>query len=247
MKKVDWSQKKAISFDLGYTLITNKRAHIHYQFLQSKGIELEESDIARTYHLIDKEFMRLFPKVISTGWYQYFPWFVGRVNYELGHCFNLVEQNHFFIQKLEQMKGSIELYWYPFSWTRNTLEELRKRGYKLALLSNWDETARPLLRKLDLDSLFDVIIISDEFGKEKPEPSIFSNMLSQLNCRAEEVVYVGDNYYDDVPGAAEVGIETIILNPYDKLGMEELNYEWIIPDIQQLLVMTPATLEHNHV
>lgn len=240
---MNWSTKKAIAFDLGYTLVTNNRVQLHQQFLRNQGIELEEEIIRRAYHLADKKFMRAYPKVISTGWDYYFPWFVGKVNFLLGHQFNLIEQTNFMKQEIDRLWQSGQSFWTPFPWTVDTLQKLREQNFRLALLSNWDASARPILSFLELDELFDVIIISDEFGCEKPDPSIFQELLLQLNCSSEEVVYVGDNYYDDVPGAAEVGIATLLLNPYGRLGMEELNYTPVVPDIRHLLELLPL---HSH-
>jgi putative hydrolase of the HAD superfamily len=235
---VDWRNKKVIAFDLGYTLVTNDRAKLHQRYLQSQGIDTDIRSIEMAYHVVDKEFMRIYPKVISTGWNQYFPWFVGRVNYELKHCFNLIEQTEFMSNEVVS-NAETDLFWKPFPWTVEVLEQLKHKGYRIALLSNWDSSARSILAKLGLDSLFEVIVISDEVGCEKPEAIIFEELLRQLNCTAKEVLYVGDNYYDDVPGAQSVGMETIVLNPYNKAGMEELSYEPILSDIRSLLEYVP--------
>ncbi len=43
---------------------------------------------------------------------------------------------------------------------------------------------------------------------------------------------MGDNYYDDGVGASQVGMAFCILNPPDKLGIEELDLPWCVPDIR---------------
>ena len=50
---------------------------------------------------------------------------------------------------------------------------LSERGYRLALLSNWDQRLRGLLQALDLAAHFEVMIISGEVGVEKPDIEIF--------------------------------------------------------------------------
>ncbi|MBT9134577.1 MAG: (S)-2-haloacid dehalogenase 4A [Firmicutes bacterium] len=222
--------KGVIAFDLGYTLLTNDRAKVHQQYLHHQGVNTDLDSIVLAYHIVDKEFMRSYPKVISTGGKQYYPWFVGRVNFELKHCFDLVEQTAFMLNII----ASAPL-WKPFPWAIEVLEQIKHKGYRLALLSNWDASARSILRSVGLDAFFEVILISSEVGYEKPDARIFHKLLSELRCTADEVVYVGDNYYDDVIGAQALGIDAVLVNPYGKIGIEELDFAPILPDVRSLL------------
>lgn len=223
--------KRVIAFDLGYTLVTNDRTRLHRQYLLRLGISVEPEAIARAYHVVIKEFMRRYPKAISMDWRQFLPWLLGRVNFELGHRLDLIEQTEFMLG----VSAGAEHFWRPFPWATDVLRQIRQRGYRLALLSNWDLGARAVLRSLELDSYFEVIVISSEVGFEKPDVRIFHALLAELNCSPDEVVYVGDNYYDDVVGANAAGIEAVLLNPYDNLGIEELDFSPVVPDIRSLL------------
>jgi putative hydrolase of the HAD superfamily len=49
------------------------------------------------------------------------------------------------------------------------LQELRRRGLRLAVVSNWDERLPRLLLALDLAGYFDAIVFSQEAGVEKTE------------------------------------------------------------------------------
>jgi HAD superfamily hydrolase (TIGR01549 family) len=88
------------------------------------------------------------------------------------------------------------------------LEELG-RGYRLGLISNFDEggTARRILRKHGLDELFAATLISDGFGRRKPHPSIFRAALAELGADAAAALHVGDTLADDVLGARAAGID----------------------------------------
>lgn len=76
---------------------------------------------------------------------------------------------------------------------RAALERLRKANIKLAVVSNFDTRLRPILRDLQLDSLFDAVVISAELGVEKPNPLIFEHACEQLGVRPCEAVHVGDD------------------------------------------------------
>ena len=73
-----------------------------------------------------------------------------------------------------------------------------------------------------------------QVGVEKPDPRIFRQALELSGDSPEECLYVGDNYYDDGVGAAQVGMAFCILNPAGRLGIEELDIPWCVPDIRQV-------------
>jgi putative hydrolase of the HAD superfamily len=92
------------------------------------------------------------------------------------------------------------------------LEELRARGYRLGVVSNWEEWLEELLLALEIHELFDVIVASGPFGRAKPHPSIFRQALELASIQPEEAVHVGDSPRDDVEGARAVGIRPILID-----------------------------------
>jgi putative hydrolase of the HAD superfamily len=88
------------------------------------------------------------------------------------------------------------------------LEELASRGIPLAVVSNWDERLRPLLKRLKLDGYFDAILVSAELYFAKPSNVIFEHALRALGLPAGEVLHVGDSEAEDVQGAREAGMQT---------------------------------------
>ncbi len=70
---------------------------------------------------------------------------------------------------------------------------------------------RDKLRGLALEDAFDVVVLSDELGRDhrKPDPLPFRTALSALGLPAEVVVYVGDRPDKDVAGAQAVGMRAI--------------------------------------
>lgn len=76
---------------------------------------------------------------------------------------------------------------------RKALQRLRDANIKLAVVSNFDTRLRPILHGLQLDSLFDAVVISAELGVEKPNPLIFEHACEQLGVQPCEAVHVGDD------------------------------------------------------
>ena len=101
--------------------------------------------------------------------------------------------------------------WQVFDDVIPTLEWLAGAGMDLAVISNWDERLRPLLRGLRLDRYFNVIVVSGELGFPKPSPVIFDEALRQLGCPASAALHVGDELRDDFSGATAAGMQALHL------------------------------------
>jgi putative hydrolase of the HAD superfamily len=96
--------------------------------------------------------------------------------------------------------------------THALLEALRGRGLKLGLVSNAFDPGWLLHRDLEqmgLAERLDFSVFSSEVGKRKPHPAIFERALEALTVTAEDTVFVGDRLYEDVRGAAELGMTTV--------------------------------------
>jgi putative hydrolase of the HAD superfamily len=101
--------------------------------------------------------------------------------------------------------------WAVFPEVPAVLERLGERGYKLAVISNWDSRLRALLAGLGLATAFESIIVSSEVGAEKPAPEIFSRALRSIGSDPDEAIHVGDDYVCDYQGARAAGIDALLL------------------------------------
>jgi HAD superfamily hydrolase (TIGR01549 family) len=98
--------------------------------------------------------------------------------------------------------------------TVETLEELRRRGYRLAVISNADGRAGEALDAVDLRGHFELVVDSGLVGIDKPDPRIFHHALEQMGGIApHQAVYVGDIYEIDVQGARAAGMRPILIDP----------------------------------
>jgi putative hydrolase of the HAD superfamily len=102
--------------------------------------------------------------------------------------------------------------WRVFDDVRPTLRELRGRGCKLGIISNWDERLRPLLEDLNLAASFEVIIISNEVGHLKPAQAIFAEAARRLEMPAAAILHVGDTMAEDIEGAQAAGMNAVWLD-----------------------------------
>jgi phosphoglycolate phosphatase len=77
------------------------------------------------------------------------------------------------------------------------LSVLQQQGIKLAVASNRPtKFSRVLIRHLDLEKYFDLIICADKKHELKPEPYLLKKVLKQFKIKPREALYVGDMVYD---------------------------------------------------
>ncbi|HBT71030.1 MAG TPA: HAD family hydrolase [Lysinibacillus sp.] len=103
----------------------------------------------------------------------------------------------------------------PFLYedTFAVLDELKGK-YQLVLLTN----GAPSLQNLKLEitpeiaPYFDHIIISGDFGKGKPDASIFEYVMEKVGITADEAIMVGDNLNTDILGSSRVGMRNVWIN-----------------------------------
>lgn len=91
------------------------------------------------------------------------------------------------------------------------LRELRGRGLRLVVVSNWDSSLREVLDAAGLLELVDDAVSSAEAGAAKPDPAPFRAALAAAGCGPREAVHVGDSEENDVRGAAAAGIRAVLL------------------------------------
>ena len=99
---------------------------------------------------------------------------------------------------------------------RRVLPQLKESGYLLAVISNRDKPFQDVLDEHGISEFFDFSMAAGEVNVWKPDPGIFEHGLQRVNVSAQEVIYVGDNYYADVVGARAAGLQPVL---YDPLGI----------------------------
>jgi putative hydrolase of the HAD superfamily len=99
--------------------------------------------------------------------------------------------------------------WHLFEDVLPVLDALASREIKLAVISNWDERIRGLLRALKLDRYFDAFAISCEVGFPKPSPVIFHHAAEKLGLPPGSILHIGDSLELDIDGARAAGFQAL--------------------------------------
>lgn len=94
-----------------------------------------------------------------------------------------------------------------------TLAALKAGGYNLGLVSNRSNPCQEYCETLGLIDYFQFAYVAAEVDAWKPDPRIFDRALHLTGSKPENTVYVGDNYFADVRGAMNAGIQPILYDP----------------------------------
>jgi putative hydrolase of the HAD superfamily len=130
---------------------------------------------------------------------------------------------------------SVSPLWHAYDVAAPTLSQLSEMGVGVGVISNWDASAKPILKECGLLDYFDPCVISSEVGVSKPSEWIFRLALDRAGVDPSRCLYVGDNYYDDTVGAATVGMDSVIVNRFGGYGIEELSGQTIVPDVSAIV------------
>ncbi len=100
----------------------------------------------------------------------------------------------------------------PLPGVSSVLVALQDQGIELGVVSNSMFSSHVLRYELERNGLlapFRFVVSSADYGIQKPHPMIFKAASALLACEASETWFVGDNFENDVLGAASVGMRSI--------------------------------------
>lgn len=126
--------------------------------------------------------------------------------------------------------------------TKETLQVLKDRGFRLGIVSNHRKWMLDYLKEIGLSQFFETIIISDIVGVEKPDVRIMQIALDNLLLNANSCLYVGDHPFD-VLCAKNAGIDCAWLTEYDNILPDSVPYkeDYRIQSINELLQINFCT------
>jgi len=215
-----------VVFDLDHTLfdryatltrIAPRLCHDHPEWLSE---DLSPADVADRLIAADRQYIhfgwtRLHRHLSDTGFFQ-MPVSAGEYT--------------------EYILGQFEKIAVPFDFTLPMLEELQRCGYKTGLITNGRaQLQKAKLTMLGLSQCFDQIIISGDFGADKPDRSIFTAMADALSARPDQLLYVGDHPLNDVQASRNAGYIPVWV---------KTTGSWVMPEIAipPLVVETVAEI-----
>jgi putative hydrolase of the HAD superfamily len=115
----------------------------------------------------------------------------------------------------------------------STLEELRRRGHKLGLITVCSTEVAELWEATPFRGLFDSTVFSAEVGISKPDPRIYELCCEQLGVRPGECLFVGDGANYELPGAEQVGMTALQLRAPGE-DLTEPGKEWKGSSVERL-------------
>ena len=121
---------------------------------------------------------------------------------------------------------------------QRVLPQLKQHGYILAVISNRDKSFQEELESHGLGGFFNFSLAGGEVDAYKPEPEIFLHALKRAGVRAEEAVYVGDNYFADVVGSRRAGLRPVLYDPNGLFPEADCatikSFDELIPALQRM-------------
>jgi putative hydrolase of the HAD superfamily len=99
--------------------------------------------------------------------------------------------------------------WYPATGASEALGELRARGLRLGVVSNFDRRLHGILEGLDLRRYFESVTLASEIGSAKPDPRIFEVALAGLGIEPSCAALVGNDPDRDLAAARSLGIRAV--------------------------------------
>lgn len=221
---------EAIIFDLGMTLIYPPMSGSFLARLEEFGGYADRGEIRDALSYVDRHFMNNYPGYINRDVKEFYTSYASMVFAYL-HITDIPVKA---FSKAMMEKSPPRSEWRTFADSISCLNKLKALGCPMGLLTNWDLSARDLLKSMNLHDYFDSIVVSSEINSEKPSPEGFIISLENLGVKASEAIYVGDNYHDDVTGANQVGMKALLVERWSRHSYPDANYDRI-SDMNQVV------------
>jgi putative hydrolase of the HAD superfamily len=210
-----------IFFDAAGTLIETRNSvgEIYGRVAREFGFEAEPRVLQQNF---TRSFRRQPPLAFPAGTPE-----EALVELEKGWWRNLVREvfdglgsfprfDQFFDEIFERFRG--REFWRVYDDVAPALTELKRRGLKLGVISNFDSRLYDVLRVCDLDRFFDSVHVSTRVGAAKPDAAIFRAALNHYAIEAREAWHVGDSLRDDVEGASAIGVNAVLLDRHNRFA-----------------------------
>jgi 2-haloacid dehalogenase len=130
--------------------------------------------------------------------------------------------------------------WEPFREVRGALEELRRRGWRIALLSNTDpDFLAASIERIGVP--VDARVVASEIGSYKPAHGHWEHFFAETDAPRAGHVHVAASHFHDIVPASELGLRSVWINRLDEGETEprptrELRDLSTLPDVLDELV-----------
>ena len=131
--------------------------------------------------------------------------------------------------------------WRAFPEVRPALEEARKRGWKLAVLSNTDDDFIAA-SQVQIGVTFDEVVVAQEIGSYKPAKKHWEEFFNRTRAAHEGHVHVAASLFHDIAPSNELGLKSIWINRLGETAGDgvrptrELNDLFALPETLEELI-----------
>ncbi len=204
---------KAVFIDVGNTLLYEKpsRFEIYAEGARRRGVVITADEM----HELMREAHRQLPQVVDGSFRYTEGWFAAYMLRIFHQSLGLAKS---------EMPGLTEELFARFSrpdtfvlfpGAEQLLDDLRRRGLKIGLVSNWSTRLPSLLDRLGLARRVDFALCSAIERTEKPERAIFQRALALAGVPAHSALHAGDDLEKDIEGARRAGIDAVLVDHAD--------------------------------
>lgn len=120
----------------------------------------------------------------------------------------------------------------PYPESEAVLQRLAEMDVRMYVVSNWDLELVEVLEGLGWMHYFDGFVVSAVSGVEKPDRRLFEEALEVSGVKGERAIHVGNDPVADVKGAADAGIDTVLVNRGGIVEVPEATF--VVGDLGEL-------------
>ena len=214
--------KGAVLFDLDNTLFDHEKT-------QNAAIKI----LCDNRHIDFQAFYPLFHLYNKEGWRELAAGLINVPSMRILRFRNTLDALHIFHLDPAELSGEyLALYAkivYLVEGAREVLLELKSHFILGVVTNGASDIQQKKIERSALDHLFDFIVTVDEAGCSKPSPAFFEIAFQKAGVPPENITCVGDNFLEDIVGAARAGAgRTVWFNPRNDPVPEEYH---IKPDL----------------
>ena len=138
---------------------------------------------------------------------------------------------------LKYYEKNVAIHTVAYPEVTSTIEALKEKNYKLAIVTNKPfKFIEPILKSLNMESMFDMCIGADSLELKKPHPEPLLHVCNKLGISVENSLMVGDSK-NDILAANAANMQSIAVNygyNYDE-DISKYNLTIVIDNFSEIL------------
>lgn len=203
---------KLIGFDLDDCLFNStdlaEKARIYgIDAMIKLGLKIDRQQAINIIQEIIKEY--------GSNYSEHYNLFIRRLNLLYSETYNIpISDQYKFVTAAviayhEEKVRSIKLY----DDVEECLHKLKEKSINTAIITDGIPVKQyEKILRLKIDTLIDLIVISDEIGIRKPNPKLFDFCLKKFGVTGPETIYVGDRLDSDIIPALLNNIHSVYIH-----------------------------------